>query len=125
MESWHVPGAAPDKGRDTLRVATSVRNAVVGVQMQHRDPQSWQEMAPSWAARPTGSILLLVPCGTAGLESAPWVQVAVALQILLLFLSAVGTASVCLSICGFSLQQDSAGTRVGGHSPRWPQKARV
>lgn len=91
--------------------------------MQHRDPQSWWEMAPSWAARAMGPILLPVLCGTAGLGSTPWVQVAMALQVF--FLSAAGTASVCLSVCGFSLQQDSAGTQAGGHSPGWPQEARV
>lgn len=74
-------------------------------------------MPPSWAVGSAGPILLLVPCSTARLASALWVWVAVALQLALLFLSAARTVSVCLSISGFSLQQDSAGTREGGRSP--------
>lgn len=88
-----------------------------GVQMQHRDPKSQREMPPSRAAGAAGQILLLVPCSTARLVSALWVWVAVALQLALLLLSAAGTVSVCLSIPGFSLQQDSTGTGEGGRSP--------
>lgn len=89
--------------------------------MPHRDPRSQGEMLPRWAAECTGPILLLVPCGMAGLGSTLQVWVAVALQFTLLFLSAARTVSVCLSICGFSLQQDSTGTKAGGRIPgkRW------
>lgn len=77
-------------------------------------------MPPSQAVRSTGTILLLVPWGTAGLGSVFQVQVTVELQLTLLFLSAAGTESVCLSISGSGLQQDSTGTQAGGCSPRWP-----
>ena len=106
MESWSVPCGAPDKGSDMLRVTLSVRNARLaswGVQMQHRDPRSQWKMPPSRAAGSTGPILLLVPCGMAGLGSTLRVQVAMVLQLTLLFLSTARTTSVCLSTRGFSL----------------------
>lgn len=128
MESGSVPCGAPDKGIDVLRVTSSTRNArlaLQGVQMPHRDPRSQGETFPRWAAESTGPILLLVPCGMVGLGSALQVWVAVALQLTPLFLSAARTVSVRLSICGFSLQQDSTGTGAGGRSPRQRWEAGV
>lgn len=59
-------------------------------------------MPPSQAVRSTDTVLLLLPCGRDGLGSVFQVQVTAALQLTLLFLSAAGTASVCLSILAFS-----------------------
>lgn len=92
--------------RVTLSI-TNTRLALWGVQKQYRDPRSQREMSPSQAARSTGTILLLLPRGRAGLGSVLQVQVTVVLQLTLLFLSAAGTVSVCLSIRGSGLQQGS------------------
>lgn len=66
-----------DKGSDTLRVTSSIRN----VRLASRGcrwsghPRSQWEMPPSQAAGSMGPILLLVPCGTDGLRSTVWVAV--------------------------------------------------
>lgn len=74
-------------------------------------------MPPSQAVRSTGTILLLLPCGRAGLGSVSQVQVTVALQLTLLFLSAARTVSVCLSIMVLAFSRTPQGHRQVAAAP--------